>query len=114
LCAPLGFVRHHRPSQELGVSTGVIEILHQIEDITSSKKVGPLAESLLEAMMVDNEQVQASVASLRSEKKGEKKKLAMAKREQMLKQMGFARSSAVPTILVAERKVDAFLFNQSI
>jgi hypothetical protein len=76
--------------------------------MASAKHVGPLAESLLEVMMLNNSQVQACVQQLRNSKKSVKAKKAQNKRNQMLKKLGFkqaAEGPAQPNKLTAELKL---------
>lgn len=56
-----GLARSYLPAQRLLFDRGLVPILHQIEGVSSANKVGPLAESLLEAVTVDNDELKAAV-----------------------------------------------------
>ena len=85
----------HREAQCLAMTKGMLQILHQIEGLTSAKKVGPLAENLLGAIEANNKEVQDFVKELRRLTREEKKDRAMKKRKKMLKKMGFKNYSKV-------------------
>jgi hypothetical protein len=85
----------HPPSQCLAASrSSALRILQQTEGMASSSRVGPLAESLLQALMLNNDTVSDAVAELRGQKKQEKKKKALDQRAKLLAQMGFTSSGS--------------------
>ena len=85
-----GLVYGHAPSQTLAQQLSVLRVLQQLEGMASTSRVGPLAESLLHALMLNNEAASSAVADLRGHKKVEKKRKALDQRAKMLAQMGFA------------------------
>ena len=78
-------VKH--PSTQLAMAENCINVLHQMEQVSSDEHVGSLAEAVLEALK-GNPDAYAKVKSVRQETKAEKKKLAMAMREKQLKAIG--------------------------
>jgi len=81
----------HAATQSLAASkSSALRILQQLEGMASSSRVGPLAESLLQALMLNNDAVSQAVDELRGQKKQQKKQRALDQRAKMLKQMGFA------------------------
>ncbi|ESN92599.1 hypothetical protein HELRODRAFT_189521 [Helobdella robusta] len=65
----------------------IVPALHYMEQISSDECVGSLAENLLEALK-ENEVVAKKIEEVRQYTKQEKKRLAMAKREKQLNQLG--------------------------
>jgi len=81
----------HAPTQALAASkSSALRILQQLEGMASTSRVGPLAESLLQALMINNESVGQAVAELRGQQKKQKKQRALDQRAKMLKRMGFS------------------------
>jgi len=105
LASLTGLVKGFEPSQELARQMGVLDILHRLEGITSSKKVGPIAENLLQAMRESNPKVCDHIDGLREATREGKKALAMKKRKKILDQMGIKRSKTNPSILKADRQI---------
>jgi hypothetical protein len=91
-----GLVYGHPSSQSLGAQLSALRPLQQLEGMASSSRVGPLAESLLQALMLNNDEVSRAVADLRGLKKQQKKQKALDQRAKMLAQMGFASAAAGP------------------
>ena len=89
-----GLVYGHPSSQSLGAQLSALRPLQQLEGMASSSRVGPLAESLLQALMLNNDEVSKAVADLRGLKKQQKKQKALDQRAKMLAQMGFAAATA--------------------
>eukprot|EP00121_Abeoforma_whisleri_P011979 Awhi_evm1s11055 len=81
--------RNHTVSQ-IGV-LGCISHLHRLEHVTSAdQSIGSLAENLLE--VIDCEEVSKVVKEVREATKKAKRQKALAKREALLKDMGFKMS----------------------
>ena len=101
-----GVCNGHRASQLLALELGVPRMLHKIEGVSSGSKVGPIAESLLSALVANNASVEEVLQKLRQFTRNEKKRLALARRKQMLAEMGFKMDAKKPTNLVAEQKIE--------
>ncbi|KAL5011609.1 hypothetical protein ScPMuIL_010160, partial [Solemya velum] len=81
-----GMCTGHRQTQLLiGVDT--IRILHKLEQVSSDKHIGTMAENLLEALR-QNSDVAAKIEDIRQQTKAEKKRLAMAVRKKHLGALG--------------------------
>ncbi|KAJ8300179.1 hypothetical protein KUTeg_021698 [Tegillarca granosa] len=81
-----GLASGHAPTQ-LIVGSECIPILHKLEQASSDKYIGTMAENLLEVLR-ENEQVVAKIEEFRQQTKSEKKRLAMAKRKKQLGALG--------------------------
>uniref|UniRef100_A0A0L8FRS1 E3 ubiquitin-protein ligase UBR4 n=1 Tax=Octopus bimaculoides TaxID=37653 RepID=A0A0L8FRS1_OCTBM len=81
-----GLCSGHTGTQLL-VGEECIPILHKLEQISSDKHIGTMAENLLEALK-ENEQTAAKIIDVRKQTKAEKKRLAMAVRMKQLGALG--------------------------
>ncbi|SPQ94901.1 unnamed protein product (mitochondrion) [Plasmodiophora brassicae] len=77
-----GLVRKCAPAQTAAVPA--IPMLHRLERITSTNKVGPLSENLLEALCDDNPEVSSIVKALRQQTREARKQVALAKRRALV------------------------------
>jgi hypothetical protein len=100
-----GLCRQYAPSQKLALEKSLLHVLHQIEGVSSAKKVGPFAQDLLNALTAGNDEMKRAVEDLREGTTVEKKKAAQANRERIMAKLGFKQSDKQPQKLVAERKV---------
>ncbi|ETO35068.1 hypothetical protein RFI_02009 [Reticulomyxa filosa] len=94
-----GFVRGHNESQNLALELEIIPVLHAIEKVSTENRVGPMAETLLEALMYHNETIAKKVLSLRKETEEMKKKKALEKRNKMLKKISKPKKNISKKIL---------------
>eukprot|EP00698_Gefionella_okellyi_P019390 TRINITY_DN593_c0_g2_i1.p1 TRINITY_DN593_c0_g2~~TRINITY_DN593_c0_g2_i1.p1 ORF type:complete len:2390 (-),score=701.17 TRINITY_DN593_c0_g2_i1:133-7272(-) len=102
-----GLAVHHEPSQEMLQRAGAIKVLHRLEGVASTRNIGPLAESVLEALK-DNETIAMELDQTRDATEREKKEKARLHRERMLQEIGvkFAPTSdASSAFLVAAKKI---------
>ncbi|XP_052722001.1 E3 ubiquitin-protein ligase UBR4-like isoform X2 [Crassostrea angulata] len=81
-----GLSQGHPPTQLL-IGAECIPILHKLEQASSDKHIGTMAENLLEALK-KNPEVSAKIEDFRKQTKAEKKRLAMAKRKKQLGALG--------------------------
>lgn len=81
-----GLCSGHTGTQLL-VGDHCIAILHKLEQISSDKHIGTMAENLLEALK-ENEQTATKITDVRKQTKTEKKRLAMAVRMKQLGALG--------------------------
>eukprot|EP01135_Chromosphaera_perkinsii_P006329 Nk52_evm58s485 gene=Nk52_evmTU58s485 len=85
-----GLCSQYSPAQSCVLEHGLIPQIHKLEHISSGAGVGSLAENLLEVLLKSPlEEVKLQVEQVRKETVDHKRKLALAKREAMLKSMGF-------------------------
>jgi hypothetical protein len=72
------FFYGHAPTQSLAASKSpALRILQQLEGMASTSHVSPLAESLLQALMINNESVGQAVAELRGQLKKQEQQRAL-------------------------------------
>ncbi|ESP04879.1 hypothetical protein LOTGIDRAFT_205969 [Lottia gigantea] len=76
----------HKPTQSL-IAQKCIPVLHKMEQVSSDKHIGTLAENLLDALK-ENEEASKKIEDVRKQTKAEKKKLAMAVRKKQLGALG--------------------------
>lgn len=100
-----GFVKGHRASQDLAYNLDVIPALHAMEGISTKNRVGPEAESLLEALTLNNPEIKTFVDGLRSKTRLGKKKRARKLREQMLEKMKARKTKKGDDAGSASRKI---------
>ncbi|KAK7478490.1 hypothetical protein BaRGS_00030249, partial [Batillaria attramentaria] len=81
-----GLCIKHRKTINL-IANKCVPILHKLEQVSSDKHVGTLAENLLEALKADTDAAQ-KIEDVRQETKAEKKRLAMAVRKKHLGALG--------------------------
>jgi len=83
-----GLCRSHESIQDL-IGESCIPLLHKLEQFSASNLVGILAEDLLVALRQNqSSKVAAAIEEVRNQTRNEKKKLAMAKRQKQLNQLG--------------------------
>ncbi len=83
-----GLCRSHESIQDL-IGESCIPLLHKLEQFSSGNLVGILAEDLLFALKQNpSSKVAAAIEEVRNQTRNEKKKLAMAKRQKQLNQLG--------------------------
>lgn len=83
-----GLCRSHEKIQDM-IGESCIPLLHKLEQFSSGNLVGVLAEDLLLALKQNpSSKVAAAIEEVRNQTKLEKKKLAMAKRQKHLIQLG--------------------------
>lgn len=78
---------HSHETTQLALAADSIPLFHRLEQISSDEHVGSLAEILLEAMR-GHPAVAEKIEEFRQETKREKKRLAMAMRENQLRALG--------------------------
>lgn len=78
---------HSHGTTQLALAESSIPLFHHLEQISSDEHVGSLAENLLEAMR-GHPDVAEKIEEARQQTKREKKRLAMAMRENQLKALG--------------------------
>jgi hypothetical protein len=88
-----GLAKGHRLTQALMVEEGLLALLHDIEEITTSGDAGSLAEVLLETVSADDAGVAAAVEDLRRQTRDQKKRLAQQNRDKALQAMGIPVSA---------------------
>ncbi|XP_050389975.2 E3 ubiquitin-protein ligase UBR4 [Patella vulgata] len=81
-----GLCPGHKPTQGL-IAQKCIPILHKMEQVSSDKHIGTLAENLLDALK-ENEEAAKKIEDIRKQTKAEKKRLAMAVRKKQLGALG--------------------------
>jgi hypothetical protein len=83
---------HRRSSsgtfQRQVVEAGVVQRLHKLEEMWSSRHTGTQAEKLLEALANGNESVATVLKQLQEDSSARKRALAAAQREKILAEMG--------------------------
>ena len=82
-----GMIKGHTPSQNLAVEMGVLKGLHAIEKMSTNSGVGPMAETVLNAIIYNNSKNKVKVDKLRNKSKDKKQKKAQKKREKLLANM---------------------------
>ncbi len=83
-----GLCRSHELIQDL-IGESCVPLLHKLEQFSSGNLVGILAEDLLLALKQNqSSKVATAIEQVRTQTKNEKKKLAMAKRQKELSQLG--------------------------
>ena len=65
-------------------SHALLHTLHQLEGMSTVKKVGALVETFLDTLMHANPEVEALVMGLRDSTRDEKRRLALSQRERMV------------------------------
>lgn len=88
----------------MAVDVSLLRVLHHLEGIASSNKLGTLAENLLEALSSADD-VKRILANLRNQTRDAKKSLALAKRQKILQEMAFQRSKKNPSLLQASQAI---------
>eukprot|EP00961_Rhodomonas_salina_P063458 852568-Rhodomonas_salina.1 len=83
VCVPLG--------QREVASAGVLGAVHVLEEMASERQTGSLAEDLLSALTVGNEELREEVEGLRQATVEKKRERAAAQREKMLAEMGLSQ-----------------------
>jgi len=83
-----GLCQSHLRTQETLVSAGLLPVLHDIEEITSSGVAGSLAEMMLESISEQNPSAAVSVAELRRQTRQQKRRLAQQNRNRALQKIG--------------------------
>eukprot|EP00468_Gymnochlora_sp_CCMP2014_P014335 CAMPEP_0167769544 /NCGR_PEP_ID=MMETSP0110_2-20121227/17363_1 /TAXON_ID=629695 /ORGANISM="Gymnochlora sp., Strain CCMP2014" /LENGTH=953 /DNA_ID=CAMNT_0007658503 /DNA_START=1030 /DNA_END=3892 /DNA_ORIENTATION=+ len=86
-----GLCKGFKKAQQAILDSKIIGLLHKIEGRASNNRVGPMAESLLQALELNNPSVKEYIESLRHKTKLRKKKIANKRRRAVLKKMGFKR-----------------------
>ncbi|XP_067662559.1 E3 ubiquitin-protein ligase UBR4-like [Haliotis asinina] len=81
-----GLCTKHKLTQDL-IAESCIPILHKLEQVSSDKHIGTLAENLLDALK-SNESAARKIEEIRQQTKAEKKRLAMAVRKKHLGALG--------------------------
>lgn len=71
----------------------VLTVIHQLEQRTSERRVGSLAETVLDEMAETDDALGERVKAMRDETKADKRKRAMEQREKMLKELGFEQTN---------------------
>ncbi|XP_060573171.1 E3 ubiquitin-protein ligase UBR4-like [Ruditapes philippinarum] len=86
-----GICDGHEPTQ-LELGNHLIPILHKLEQVSSDKHIGTLAENFMEALR-KNPTVAAKIEEVRQQTKTEKKRLAMAVRKKHLGALGMTTNA---------------------
>ena len=88
-----GLASHHRVTGEHVVrDASLLNLLHALEGVPSEREVGSYAENVLEAIVASSSTGANAISALRSATKEEARKKALARREEMLREMGMQRS----------------------
>jgi len=86
-----GMSRGFAPAQREVASAGVLGAVHVLEEMASERQTGSLAEDLLSALTVGNEELREEVEGLRQATVEKKRERAAAQREKMLAEMGLSQ-----------------------
>ncbi|KAL3872340.1 hypothetical protein ACJMK2_040271 [Sinanodonta woodiana] len=81
-----GICSGHNDTQTM-IGASLIQILHKLEQVSSDRHIGTMAENLLEALR-ENENIKEKIEEVRQQTKAEKKRLAMAVRKKQLGALG--------------------------
>merc|ERR1719354_366771 len=82
-----GLSQGHKRSQKLLRKLNIVKPVHALEKDSTSTRIGPLCERLLEALAKNNDELKKYIKSLREKVRDKKKRKAMKRRQKMLDEM---------------------------
>eukprot|EP00960_Hanusia_phi_P031785 749481-Hanusia_phi.AAC.19 len=89
-----GMIRGYDVAQRHVDGSGILRVVHMMEDMSSDRRIGSLAEELLSSLAEKNAELQEKIEKLRQETASKKRELAKAQRERLLQEMGLAQGSS--------------------